>query len=486
MYSTGSNLQCTNCTFVNNRAGDGGFASEASGGTGGHGGAIRQLGQRLTLDSCTFTGNLGGAGAPSGQDSAVPSQGGSGGAVQATGTALIRISGGICSANISGGGRPGNGGAFSLQGSDTRVSGVIFSANAAATGGRAGGNGGAMYLESSALQHVEDCTFSANLAGSTLGHGGVNSAGNGGAVVAPGQVFFARCLFTENRAGNAVGISPHGGSGGALDCGATTILQSTFRQNVAGDGREDDGMGGAARLSGQSLLVNCLFFNNQTQGDSGTGHGGAIRTTANLTLINCTIARNGAWGAGGGVSLATATPALNADNCIFWNNNSGGFSEAAQIAGFSGNDTVDYCIVQGLSGAFGGVGNSAADPQFEDELAGDFRLAAGSPAIDAGNNVAVPAGTTMDVFGNPRFVDAPATPDTGAGTAPIVDIGAAEFGPCFADLDGNREVNLGDLAELLSQFGSSGSGLTADLDQDNDVDLADLAALLSQFGGLCP
>ena len=38
----------------------------------------------------------------------------------------------------------------------------------------------------------------------------------------------------------------------------------------------------------------------------------------------------------------------------------------------------------------------------------------------------VPVGTTLDLAQKPRFVDAPAVADTGAGTAPIVDMGVFE------------------------------------------------------------
>jgi autotransporter-associated beta strand protein len=40
--------------------------------------------------------------------------------------------------------------------------------------------------------------------------------------------------------------------------------------------------------------------------------------------------------------------------------------------------------------------------------------------------LAVPTGTVSDLAGNPRFADVPAVADTGAGTAPIVDMGAYE------------------------------------------------------------
>jgi hypothetical protein len=49
-----------------------------------------------------------------------------------------------------------------------------------------------------------------------------------------------------------------------------------------------------------------------------------------------------------------------------------------------------------------------------------------SPAIDAGNNAAVPTEVTTDLDDNPRFVDIPTVPDTGHGAPPIVDMGAYE------------------------------------------------------------
>lgn len=58
---------------------------------------------------------------------------------------------------------------------------------------------------------------------------------------------------------------------------------------------------------------------------------------------------------------------------------------------------------------------------------------------------------------------------------------------CPADLDGNGNVDLTDLATLLSHFGQSGaSGADGDLDGDTQVTLTDLAMLLSAFGTTCP
>ena len=60
-----------------------------------------------------------------------------------------------------------------------------------------------------------------------------------------------------------------------------------------------------------------------------------------------------------------------------------------------------------VQGGFPGANITAIDPQFDDVANGDYRLAAGSPAIDAGVNANMPSipGTEFDVAGNPLIVD---------------------------------------------------------------------------------
>jgi hypothetical protein len=50
------------------------------------------------------------------------------------------------------------------------------------------------------------------------------------------------------------------------------------------------------------------------------------------------------------------------------------------------------------------------------------------------------------------------------------------------DFDGDGDIDLGDLAVLLSDFGCSVHPCAGDIDGDGDTDLADLAILLAGFG----
>jgi hypothetical protein len=58
---------------------------------------------------------------------------------------------------------------------------------------------------------------------------------------------------------------------------------------------------------------------------------------------------------------------------------------------------------------------------------------------------------------------------------------------CPGDLDGDQQVALSDLTQLLAHYGTASGATLADgdLDGDGDVDLSDLTALLASYGTTC-
>ena len=200
------------------------------------------------------------------------------------------------------------------------------------------------------------------------------------------------------------------------------IHNTSFTGNSAGSVA-----GAILNNGGTTTLANSQVSGNR----AGTSGGGIANfSSGTLTIRNSTIAGNNAP-TGGGIQRATGT--LTISNSILWGNSSNVLTDAI----------ITHSIVEG---GFAGTGNLDADPLFVAPVAsssaptstGDYRLQGYSPATDAGNNAAVPidtldangnANTTEeapDLAGNPRRSDDIGIADTGAGTAPIVDLGAYE------------------------------------------------------------
>jgi hypothetical protein len=220
-----------------------------------------------------------------------------------------------------------------------------------------------------------------------------------------------RCIYLANGAALTgftitLGATPAGGndveaggdtSGAGILCplgDPSTVSNCIFVSNVAGD------FGGG--IYG-GTLYNCLVVSNTAQlGSYGGGTFGG-------NYYNCTITANTA-GIGAGDAFG------NLVNCIVYGN----------FATYGGNydfDTLNYCCTTPDPGTTGNVIN---DPLFINPAAGNFRLQAASPCINAGNSTFVT--TATDLAGNPRI---------SGGT---VDIGAYELQFHYVDINSTNPV----------------------------------------------
>ncbi len=318
-------------------------------------------------------------------------------------------------AGDDGGGQFGDNSFHVVNGAGSNASALLdgFEVRSGAATGAGGNNdrGGGILCTGSASPTIRNCRFVANR--STFG-GGAGYINNG---AAPS---FTDCSF-EDGVGGAFG--------GAFDIaggGAVRFERCLFRGNTAA-------RAGALEIFSTTGVVvnNCVFTGNVATGTSG---GGAIwiGSGGNPVFRNCTVVGNVAtMQTVAGLRNQGATLATVA-NCIFVDNEGPGGSQnpGNQI---NAANTCDYSLVEGGFGGTG-TGNIDGDPLFVNAAGGDFALTAASPAIDAGSNALLVSGATTDYAGLPRQADALFIPDTGAGPAPVVDIGAHEYPSAWLQL----------------------------------------------------
>jgi hypothetical protein len=333
--------------------------------------------------------------------------------------ATLTVTNSIVSANIA------------EQGGGIYNKGTLTASNSTLSGNNAALYGGGIFNEVSTVT-VTHSTLSDNSA--AYYGGGIYNANAGTAKV-------SRSTLSANSAAsgggiyNAMGVTTtvthsilsgnsasNGGFGGAIvNAGVVTVTQSTLSGNSAPHGAGIHSLGGIATVT-DSIL----------SGNSAANFGGGISVVdGTLTVTSSTISGNSAdplgSGVGGGMFINGQYTTATVTNSIVWGN--GAFDDS-QV---SGPATVTYSIVQG--GGFAGDGNLDLNPAFADPkpfidaptTAGDYRLQADSPAIDAGSNAALPADTfdldgdgdtaeslPYDLDSNPRVINA------------VVDMGAYE------------------------------------------------------------
>lgn len=443
LLNVGGSPTIRHCLFIANR-------TDLAVGTGGA--VFNTSGSSPLVEDCCFSGNQSAAGAAVRND---------GGSAQYVRCAFISNS---VSANC-----PSCGGA---GGYDTgaffgRYVDCVFIQNSVSNRAGAG-----IVITGNSTTRVERCEFTSN---SGRDVGGILVEGAAQAVILD-------CTFTRNQATF--------GSGGALYVGGSsraTVWNSRFNGNRAHDS------GSAVAVPSPNpqptTLVNCVFSGNRASGGAGEGALAGYGTGGPHTILvrNCTFVGNTATNGGAIHNKQSATMAIY--NSVIYRNMPNG------IVVTNGSLTATYSNVQG---GFAGTGNVNVPPQFirdphpgpdgqwgtADDDYGDLRLAPLSPCVDAGRNSDVPADVLdldgdgdvteplpFDVQGEPRFVDGesaadcPHLPGT-CGSAPIVDMGAHEFGN---DCNGNGISDAQDIAGGTSQD-CNANGFPDECEDDADGD----------------
>jgi large repetitive protein len=277
------------------------------------------------------------------------------------------------------------------EASNTTITNVTFNNNQAVASG-----GGMDNVDGTAT--LTDVDFINN--DSDVGGALSNDAGLGGEVIIPTTVNLIDVTFSGNQATSAENYLQYGGA--IYNVFATANLLNVVFQNNTATG--DASRGGAMyNEDATANLTNVVFIGNSVGGLA--GQGGAMYNYSNtattaVTLTNVTISRNSAPGlSGSGAGIYNNAVNATITNSIIWGNTA---TSNAQIADGAGSvSVVNYSLVQG---GRSGTANLNTDPLFVNATS-NLRLQDASPAIDRGNNSAVPAGVTTDVDGNPRIVN---------------------------------------------------------------------------------
>jgi hypothetical protein len=286
--------------------------------------------------------------------------------------------------------------------------------------------------------------------------------------------------------GSSYGSSSVRGGGLSLEYTRALILNNNVSDNTAFvEDFYDPGYasGGAMALAGRwdpVVLIGNRITNNLAHaayeyGSTAAG-AGIWSDSVDAYLLNNTIADNVAeslpeWNEEHGGALYCYSYGIDMAiaNTIMWGNvpqqisaiyEYGFFDIAVSHSDIQGGpDAVEISFNNNLNWL---DGNIDADPLFADPSAGDYSLLEDSPCIDAGDPNTYP------------------DPD---GT--VSDIGAFYFDQgIVGDLNGDGQVDLSDLGQLLAHYGTPSGALPedGDLDGDGDVDLSDLGALLANYG----
>lgn len=188
--------------------------------------------------------------------------------------------------------------------------------------------------------------------------------------------------------------------------GSPVLRNVSFYRN-----RADSWGGGVFVEETSSAFTNVAFYANE----SGRGGGMYSFADAEVLITNATFSGNSATVDGGGLRN-TQNSSVRLVNSILWGNTAG---DGNEIAG-QGDAVTEllhclYGAAQGdvvEGGSFTATSSLTEDPLFVNAGDGDVRLAADSPAIDAGSPdtdlgtfPTDGSGDSVDLDGNPRVLN---------------------------------------------------------------------------------
>ena len=358
----------TDCTFTSNTT-----TNEDGGGA--------YFSQTATLTDCTFTGNT-----TTNED---------GGGAYFSQTATLRD----CTFTDNTATNKDGGGAY-FAGRTTLID-CTFTGNMATNEG----GGGAYFFQ---IAILTDCTFTGNTATNEGGGGAYfsqiatltdciftdNTVTNedGGGAYFDGRTTLTGCAFAGNRA--------FSGGGAYFDDAQTTLTACTFTGNTAQQN------GGGAYFFQTARLMNCVVAGNMAINDSG----GGVFLRSGGTIINSTFYNNRTMlQNGGGVFITThATSPFILQNNILIGNSAVMSGNQVYVSNTDAAHVVNIqhnLLAGGATGAGAGLvyqnipssnvtetvtlAESDAAVVFASTMAANanyLRLAAGSPAVNAGNN----------------------------------------------------------------------------------------------------
>jgi hypothetical protein len=261
-----------------------------------------------------------------------------------------------------------------------------------------------------------------NGTGTELSEPGVTLGG--GIFVQYSSLWIVDCVFRNNTA------TAYGGAICNFMNANPVVVDCIFTNNHC------DAYGGAVAGYGfcAPAYINCIFVDN-------TAAYGAALAQVDLypaAILNCTFTRNQADSTGGAVF--NMSPQTMITNSILWAN------DPNQIYDYEGYLTPTNSIIQGGYGQ-PEDNNLDTDPMLLS--ADDLRLQFDSPAIDAGDNEAIPPelNITTDIDNRPRLVDGDCD------DIATIDIGAHEFNHIqIGDLNTDCAVDYDDLTILADNW----------------------------------